>query len=62
MESKAKIFGHPAHTILIVFPSGLLSTAVTFDTLHLLTRKPKLGEQALAMTGTGILGGLVAAP
>ena len=62
MESKAKIFGHPAHTILIVFPSGLLSTAVIFDTLHLLTRKPKLGEQALAMTGTGILGGLVAAP
>ena len=62
MESKSKIFGHPAHTILIVFPLGLLSTAVIFDTLHLLTKKPKLGEQGLAMTGAGILGGLVAAP
>ena len=62
MESKAKIFGHPAHTILIVFPLGLLSTAVIFDTLHLLTKKTKLGEQGLAMTGAGILGGLAAAP
>ncbi len=62
MESRSKIFGHPAHTILIVFPLGLLSTAVIFDTLHLLTKKPKLGEQGLAMTGAGILGGLAAAP
>lgn len=62
MESKTKIFGHPAHTILIVFPLGLLSTAVIFDTLHLVTKKPKLGEQGLAMTGAGILGGLAAAP
>lgn len=62
MESKTKIFGHPVHTILIVFPLGLLSTAVIFDALHLLTKKPKLGEQGLAMTGAGILGGLIAAP
>jgi len=62
MESKSKILGHPAHTILIAFPLGLLSTAVIFDTLHLLTRRPKLGEQGYAMTGAGLLGGLVAAP
>ena len=62
MESHSKIFGHPAHTILIVFPLGLLSTATIFDTLHLLTKKPKLGEQGLALTGAGILGGLAAAP
>ena len=62
MESRSKIFGHPGHTILIVFPLGLLSTAVIFDTLHLLTKKPKLGEQGLAMTGAGVIGGLVAAP
>ena len=62
MESRSKIFGHPAHTILIAFPLGLLSTAVIFDTLHLLTKKPKLGEQGLAMTGAGIIGGLVSAP
>lgn len=62
MESHSKLFGHPAHTILITVPLGLLSTAVIFDTLALMTRKPKLAEQGLAMTGAGILGGLAAAP
>ena len=62
MESHSKVFGHPAHTILIAFPLGLLSTAVIFDTLHLLTKNPKQGEQGLALTGAGILGGLAAAP
>ena len=62
MESHSKVFGHPAHTILVTFPLGLLSTAVIFDALSLLTKKPKLAEQGLAMTGAGIIGGLVAAP
>jgi len=62
MESHSKIFGHPAHTILVTFPLGLLSAAVIFDALSLLTKKPKLAEQGLAMTGAGIIGGLVAAP
>ena len=62
MESHSKIFGHPAHTVLVTFPLGLLSAAVIFDALSLLTKKPKLAEQGLAMTGAGIIGGLVAAP
>lgn len=62
MESHSKVFGHPAHTILITFPLGLLSTAVIFDTLHLVTKNPKQGEQGLALTGAGILGGFAAAP
>ena len=62
MESHSKLFGHPAHTILITFPLGLLSTAVIFDSLALLFKKPKMAEQGLAMTGAGIIGGLVAAP
>ena len=62
MESHSKVFGHPAHTILITFPLGLLSTAVIFDSLSLLLKKPKMAEQGLAMTGAGIIGGLVAAP
>jgi uncharacterized membrane protein len=36
MESKAKLFGHPIHQILIVFPLGLLATAVIFDVIYLL--------------------------
>jgi hypothetical protein len=30
-ESRAKLFGHPIHTMLIVFPLGLLATALLFD-------------------------------
>ena len=37
MESKAKVLGHAAHPILIVFPLGLLATAVIFDVVYLLT-------------------------
>ncbi len=66
MESKSKIFGHPAHTILIVFPLGLLATAAIFDTLALTsgdeTKRKKLSETAQHLLGAGILGGLLAAP
>ena len=31
MESRAKVLGHPVHQMLIVFPLGLLATAVLFD-------------------------------
>jgi uncharacterized membrane protein len=35
MESKAKLLGHPIHQMLIVFPLGLLATAVAFDIVGL---------------------------
>ena len=66
MESKTKIFGHPAHTILIVFPLGLLATAAIFDTLALgskdETKKRKLSETSQHLLGAGIIGELIAAP
>ena len=31
MESRAKLFGHPIHPMLIVFPLGLLAMALIFD-------------------------------
>ena len=37
MESQAKILGHAMHPILIVFPLGLLATAVIFDIIYLIT-------------------------
>jgi len=40
MESKAKIFGHAIHPILIVYPLGLLSAAVVFDVIYLVTGNP----------------------
>ena len=35
MESRAKFLGHPIHQMLIVFPLGLLATAVIFDIIAL---------------------------
>ena len=62
MESHSKILGHPAHTLLIVFPLGLLATSVIFDVLYLVTHNGSLAQTAYYMIAAGIIGGLVAAP
>src|SRR3954452_10705515 len=62
MESRAKVFGHPLHQMLIVFPLGLLGTAVVFDLIHLGTGNPRMAEVAFYMIAAGLVGGLVAAP
>ncbi len=62
MESKAKLFGHPIHPMLIPFPVGLLSTSVAFDVLFLLTGNEEFGRVAFWLIAAGILGGLAAAP
>lgn len=62
MEARAKIFGHAIHPILIVFPLGLLATAVVFDIVYLLTGDPTFGTVAYWMIAAGIIGGLIAAP
>ena len=61
MESKAKAFGHPIHPMLIVFPLGLLITAVVFDVIYLVTDNGKWSEIAYWMIAAGIVGGLAAA-
>jgi len=40
MESKARLLGHPVHPMLIVFPLGLLATAVAFDIVSLVQSDP----------------------
>ncbi len=60
MESRAKIAGHPVHPMLIVFPLGLLATAVVFDMIFLLTGATRWTEMAFYMIGAGVVGGLVA--
>jgi len=62
MESRAKILGHSAHQILIVFPLGLLSTAVIFDLITLAVGGTTAPLVAYWMVAAGIVGGLVAAP
>jgi uncharacterized membrane protein len=61
MESKAKAFGHPIHPMLIVFPLGLLITAVIFDLIYLFSDNGKWAETAYYMIAAGIIGGLLAA-
>ena len=61
MESKAKIFGHAIHPILIVFPLGLLATAVIFDVIYLATGNRTWSFVAFWMIAAGLIGGLVAA-
>jgi uncharacterized membrane protein len=61
MESRAKLFGHPIHQMLIVFPLGLLATAVIFDVLSFVTGNSRWTEMAFYIIGAGIVGGLIAA-
>jgi uncharacterized membrane protein len=61
MESRAKALGHPVHQMLIVFPLGLLATAVVFDILELITGNSDFTVAAAYAMAAGVLGGLVAA-
>jgi len=61
MESKARILGHGVHPLLIVFPLGLLSTAVIFDIVYLVTSSQGATVLAFWLIAAGIIGGLVAA-
>jgi uncharacterized membrane protein len=61
MESKAKFLGHPIHPMLIVFPLGLLATAVAFDIVGLSTGDGSWFGISFWMIAAGIIGGLLAA-
>jgi len=56
-----KVAGHPVHPMLIVFPLGLLATAVIFDIITLSTSDGKWSMMAWYMIAAGIIGGLLAA-
>jgi uncharacterized membrane protein len=62
MESKVRLFGHPIHPMLVVFPLGLLATAVCFDIVFLITKTSVFTVVAYWMIIAGIVGGLAAAP
>jgi uncharacterized membrane protein len=60
MESRAKLFGHPIHQMLIVFPVGLLAMAVIFDVLRIVAGW-SLGVASYQMIAAGVISGVVAA-
>jgi uncharacterized membrane protein len=61
MESRAKLFGHPIHQMLIVFPLGLLATSFVFDIVYLATDNGRFADISFWMIASGIVGGLLAA-
>ena len=61
MQAKARLFGHPIHQMLIVFPLGLLATAFFFDVAFLILHHEELAVVSDWMIFAGVIGGLVAA-
>ena len=61
MESKVKFAGHAVHPMLVVFPLGLLATAVVFDIIYLVSGNAGWTLAAYYMIGAGVLGGIAAA-
>jgi uncharacterized membrane protein len=62
MESRVKLFGHPVHPMLIVFPLGLLAMAIVFDLIHLVGGNGYWSEVAFWLIAAGLVSGLIAAP
>lgn len=60
MQSRAQLFGHPIHLILIVFPLGLLATSFFFDLAYLATARAQLALVAWWMIFAGVIGGVAA--
>lgn len=61
MESRAKLAGHPIHPMLIVFPLGLLISAVVFDILYFVSDNPRFAFVAYWNIAGGLIGGVLAA-
>ncbi len=61
MRSRVRAAGHAIHPILIVFPLGLLTTAVGFDVLHLITDRVSFAFTAGHLIAAGLLLGVVTA-
>jgi uncharacterized membrane protein len=62
MRARARFLGHSVHQMLVVFPLGLLATAVVFDIIYLLGGSSTMAAVSYWMIASGLVGGLVAAP
>jgi uncharacterized membrane protein len=60
MESRAKAAGHAIHQQLVVFPLGLLATAVVFDVFELATGNGEFTVASYYMIAAGVLSGVLA--
>jgi uncharacterized membrane protein len=61
MRAKARLFGHPIHQMLIVFPLGLLATSLFFDIARLASGNPQWALISFWLIAVGVVTGLLAA-
>ena len=61
MESRFKILGHAPHPMLVVFPLGLLATAVAFDLINLFGGSDIWLETSYRMIAAGVIMGAISA-
>lgn len=62
MNRRIHLFGHPVHQLLVLFPGGLLFTAVLVDLSTLVGTGPRAVQLAQDLLALGLAGGLLAAP
>lgn len=62
MKSRVTLFGHSVHQMLIVFPLGLLATAMVFDLIALYSGNAGWWTTSYWVLVAGIVGALLAAP
>ncbi|MGK6308592.1 DUF2231 domain-containing protein [Variovorax sp. DT-64] len=62
MRARVRLLGHPVHQMLVVFPLGLLATAVVFDIIYLAGGSQIMAAVSYWMIAAGLVGGLLAAP
>jgi uncharacterized membrane protein len=56
-----RVLGHPVHQMLVVFPLGLLATAVVFDAIHVFGGSATFGQVGYWNITAGLVGGVLAA-
>ena len=61
MDTRAKLFGQPAEPMFVMFPLGLLPSAVVFDIVYLTTGRLIWAHAAFWMIVAGIAGALAGA-
>ncbi|WP_332745836.1 DUF2231 domain-containing protein [Hydrogenophaga sp.] len=62
MNRSIHLFGHPVHPLLVLFPGGLLFSAVLVDLSTLVGTGPRAVQLAQDLLALGLAGGLLAAP
>jgi uncharacterized membrane protein len=61
MQSRAKLFGHPIHQMLVVLPLGLLVMAVLFDLMDAVTGRTGWSLSSFWNIVAGVVTGVLAA-